>query len=359
VVVVQRVKARRWSLLGVLLSSLLFAACGSDEGAGEKSAAAEPAVKKTSKASFMLDFAYYGGHAPFALTVEREHYKAAGLDVAIQPGQGSTPTIQAVAAGKVDFGYASSLALAQLKAKDPSVDVKVIAQINQTAPWYVAYIKGKGISSTADLAGKSWAAPPGSAPEAFYRAFMAAKGLKLGKFIGTQAFDQALLAGQVDVVADSLTAYPYLVEAAKAKKIETDYFLLAEDAPEMESYSWGIIARADTLEKRPDDAKAFVDATLKGWSDAGATPADAVKAFHRFNPTAKDESTTEELKYMMLLVTSDAACEHGMGWTDDAEAQRTAEIGAKNAGAATPADPKSIWTNDFLPSKPYIPANCD
>jgi NitT/TauT family transport system substrate-binding protein len=345
---------RLWLVtVATVVLSAAVAACGSKEEGTAAPKAAEPA-----SAGLMLDYAFYGAHAPFSLAQERGYYDKAGVELELQPGQGSTPTIQAVATGKVDFGFASSLQLAQMKAQDPSIKVKVIAQINQRAPWYVAFIKGKGIDTPEDLADKTWAAPPGTATEAFYRAFMKAKGLPLGKFVGTTGYYQALLAGQVDVAPDTLTTYPYLEEAAEPKGVPTGYFMLAEEAPELDSYSWALIAHDDTLAERPDVVKRFVDATLHGWSDAIEDPTAAVASFRSLEPTAKDKTTAGELKYMLVLVDSPVACKDGMGTSDAQEWESTAKIAAKNADVAEVPVATELYTNDFLPSEPYIPASC-
>ena len=58
------------------------------------------------KVSLMLNWYLYSEHAPFFLGREKGYFEAEGIDLDIQEGRGSGPTIQAVAAKTVPFGYA-------------------------------------------------------------------------------------------------------------------------------------------------------------------------------------------------------------------------------------------------------------
>lgn len=341
--------------LCVVIPAALLVACSSGANGGGGSGGSASGAKVT----FMLDYSYYGGHAPFALAEQHKYYDQPGLDVQIEPGQSSTVTVQTVADGKATFGFASSLQLAQMKAVDPSLDVKVIAQINQQAPWYVTYVKGRGINSPSDLSGKSWGGTPGGPPQQFYKLYMKLKGMTPGPFTGITSFYPALLAGKIDLAVDALTAYPYLEAAAKAQGLQTGYFLLSSLAPQLQSYSWALIARDDTLSKSPAMVSKFVQATLHGWQDALQDPPAAVTAYdHLLDPTANAATTAAELKYMLELVHSPAVCVHGLGWSNPSEWLHTAQLGADGAGKSQAPDATTLYTNEFLPTHNYIPAGC-
>ena len=63
-------------------------------------------AQQKEKVSLMLNWYLYSEHAPFFLGRERGYYEAEGIDLDIQEGRGSGPTIQAVAAKTVPFAYA-------------------------------------------------------------------------------------------------------------------------------------------------------------------------------------------------------------------------------------------------------------
>src|SRR6185312_10687968 len=64
------------------------------------------AAHAADKATLLLNWYAYGEHAPFFLGKEKGFYSKHGIDLDIQEGRGSAVTIQAVAAGTVNFAYA-------------------------------------------------------------------------------------------------------------------------------------------------------------------------------------------------------------------------------------------------------------
>ncbi len=91
----------------------------------------------------MLNWYPYGEHAGFYYGLEKGIFRDAGIDLTIQPGGGSTQTVQAVAAGKVDFGYADTPAL--LRTIAAGADVKSIGVFLQTTPAAVQFFADKNM----------------------------------------------------------------------------------------------------------------------------------------------------------------------------------------------------------------------
>ena len=73
---------------------------------------------------FQLNSPGGGYNSGYALALEKGYYSSAGLDVTIEPGNGSATTAQLVAAGKVDVAFADAAAVMKLVAqglKSPSL----------------------------------------------------------------------------------------------------------------------------------------------------------------------------------------------------------------------------------------------
>src|ERR1019366_9875094 len=64
--------------------------------------------------TFQLNYPAAGFNAGFELAVQKGLYKDVGLDVKIEPGNGSQITAQLVAAGKSDLGFADSAPVMKL-----------------------------------------------------------------------------------------------------------------------------------------------------------------------------------------------------------------------------------------------------
>ena len=75
--------------------------------------AAGPASAQT-KLTFLLNVPPAGYNAGFELAATKGFYKDAGLDVTIEPGNGSQTTAQLLSVGKYDIGFADSAAVMKL-----------------------------------------------------------------------------------------------------------------------------------------------------------------------------------------------------------------------------------------------------
>src|SRR5271155_4094221 len=77
--------------------------------------------KPMTKAVLLLNWYVYSEHAPFFLGLERGYFAEEGIDLQIQEGRGSVPTVQAVAGGTADFGYADVASMIKAAAQGAPV----------------------------------------------------------------------------------------------------------------------------------------------------------------------------------------------------------------------------------------------
>jgi NitT/TauT family transport system substrate-binding protein len=69
---------------------------------------------------FQLDWRFEGPAALFLASSAKGYYKAAGLDVTIDAGNGSGGTVTRVASGTYDMGFADLAALMEFHANNPT-----------------------------------------------------------------------------------------------------------------------------------------------------------------------------------------------------------------------------------------------
>ncbi len=110
---------------------------------------------------FQLDWRFEGPAALFLASAAKGHYKAAGLDVTIDAGNGSGGTVTRVASGTYDMGFADLAALMEFHANNPDAPNKPVAvmMVYNNTPAAVLALKKSGISKPADLSGKKLGAP--------------------------------------------------------------------------------------------------------------------------------------------------------------------------------------------------------
>src|SRR6516165_9112714 len=116
-----------------------------------------------SKVVVRTDYRFNGYVAPLALAIDKGFYKAAGFDVSIEQGQGSSTTIQTVASGVDNFGLADA-GTAVIGISAQNIPVKIVAVYSQTDTMGLIYHPDQNFNGDlASLKGKVVISSAGSA----------------------------------------------------------------------------------------------------------------------------------------------------------------------------------------------------
>ena len=323
-----------------LLGKLLVAGLASALSLGVSTAAhAATAI------TFQLNWTAGGANAGFASAVAEGFYKEAGLDVQLVEGNGSGNTAQLVASNRSQLAYADAVSVSQLIAK--GAPMKVLSTIYQSNPNEVSALKKTGIKSVKDLAGKKVGVPSGSSQTTMLPLFLAANGLKESDVtlinMPATAMVPALLQGQVDAILGSIDAYQIQLEAQGA---ELDNFRFADHG--VPTVSTSIFGSNAYVKENPDVVKKFIAASLKGWSFALDNPEKAVKAIKAVFPNVNEKLAAAELNAIRPLFCSGGA--KYIGKAEDALWTKTQDLLSEVKLLPSGQDPKSYYTNDYLPA---------
>lgn len=129
------------------------------------------------KLKVRMDWTPWGVQAAMHLAQQKGWYKAAGLDVELEDGNGSVTTVQIVGNGdQFDVGHAALASL--MIARDKGLPVKAVAVFARDSDIGLLVPKDGGIKGPADLKGKKVVYTAGSLEAPFIDAFLAAGGLK-------------------------------------------------------------------------------------------------------------------------------------------------------------------------------------
>jgi NitT/TauT family transport system substrate-binding protein len=215
--------------------------------------------------------------AGFYVAQQNGYYKAAGLNVNIQPGGPDFPAVQMVTGGSEQFGVTGADQI--LIARSKGVPVVALAVIYRRNPFVLFSLAKSGIKTPADFAGKTVGVKIGGNEELIYRAVLAKAGVDKSKLTEMPVkFDiTPLLTGTVDV-------WPgYLINevlAAKEKGFDVNVIYPADFGIDL--YADTLFTTEKMLREKPDVVRNFVAATLKGWDTAIAAPEDAAKTTVKF-----------------------------------------------------------------------------
>jgi NitT/TauT family transport system substrate-binding protein len=256
------------------LAAVLFITCG----------VAAARAQNAQRVSLRLDWVTSGYHAPYFVGVKNGYYKEQGLDVAIEPGNGSANVAQAIGNGNGDFATVDGGAMMQLVAK--GLPVRSVMGLYQRNPIGVIYNVKSGITKPKDIEGKTLVITNGDAPAALLPAFTAATGVDLRKVnvVSTDPASKnaAVISGRGDaVVTFSFQAVP-IIEAAGVAVRTFDYADYGVTVPGIT-----LVARPEYLDKNPETVKRLTRAIRKAFEWTRDNPEKAVDILGEMNPGQK------------------------------------------------------------------------
>jgi NitT/TauT family transport system substrate-binding protein len=330
----------------VAVAALILAVgCGSDDsGSGDGSGSGD-----TQDVSLRLDWVATWYHAPFYLASDRGYYKDAGLNVAIGDGKGSSTTGELVSNGAETFGF-MSIPTAMI-AVSKGASLEVLGGYIQRSPETVLALGSSGISSPADLAGKTWGYTAGSSGETLFPAFASETGVDESsiekKTMPASAKTAALLTGQVDFITDWAPTVVPAIEANGEDAVAIAY------SDYIDLLGHGFVATPSTIEDDPDMVRAFMEATVKGINDAVEDPEAAVDALIKHRPALADSRDTlvSQMKDLSTYLHTDASEGHPTLWVAPEDMESTADLSSQYLGLTDDVDLDTFYTNEFVEEK--------
>ena len=236
------------------------------------------------KATLLLNWYLYAEHAPFFLGKERGYFAKEGIDLDIQEGRGSVPTVQAVAAGTATFGYADMASI--VKAADKGAPVLVVGVLLQKSPMAFISLAEKNIRSLQDLKGRSLALTPGDSLSQILPLVLGKAGMKESDLTIIAGDNRAKLNAVINAQADAMLGYSMdqnlRIAAATHKPVTVLPF--ADYGVNLASSS--IVAAKDTASKHADLVARFMRAATRAVADSEKDPVAAVDAMLKVSPKA-------------------------------------------------------------------------
>jgi NitT/TauT family transport system substrate-binding protein len=303
---------------------------------------------------FQLDWRFEGPAALFLNSAAKGYYKAAGLDVTIDAGNGSGGTVTRVASGTYDMGFADMAALMEFHANNPDAPNKPVAvmMVYNNTPAAALALKKSGITKPADLTGRNLGAPGFDAGRKAFPIFAKANGLGEVKWTSMDPplRETMLVRGDVDAITGFSFTSILNLEARGVKPADIVVLPYAEHGVKL--YGNAIIASPKLIKEKPEAVKAFLSAFAKGAREVMANPdasIDTVKA--------RDGIINVDLEKRRLRMAIDAvvaspdARAEGFGQVVPGRLALMASQVSDAFNTRTRIDPTAVWTDAFLPSK--------
>jgi NitT/TauT family transport system substrate-binding protein len=302
---------------------------------------------------FQLDWRFEGPAALFLASTAKGYYKAAGLDVTIDAGNGSGGTVTRVASGTYDMGFADLAALMEFHANNPDAANKPVAvmMVYNNTPAAVLTLKKNGITKPADLNGKKLGAPVFDAGRRGFPVFAKANNINgvTWTSMDPPLRETMLVRGDIDAITGFSFTSQLNLEARGVKP--EDIVVLPFSSYGVKLYGNVIIASPKLLKENPAAVKAFLSAFLKGAKEVMAKPDDAIAYVKARDGIIDVALETRRLKMAIdSVVASPDARSEGFGQAVPGRLALMASQVSDAFNTKTRVDPGAVWNPAYLPA---------
>ncbi len=277
-------------ILAVVLAAALvfsFAACSKSNS--------DSNAEKT-KITVCLDWTPNTNHTGMYVALAKGYYEAAGLDVSIvqPPENGAT---EACSAGQAQFAVDAQDTLAAAFTSDTPMQVTAVAALIQHNTSGIISSKGQGMDKPAGLAGKTYLTWDSPIELAMMKNVVENDG---GDWDSVTKIPNTVTDEAQDVKQNPDHAiwvfYGWGGINAQVNNVDVDFFYFKDLNSTFDYYTPILIANNDFLNSNPDAAKAFLEATRKGYEYAIQNPDEAAQILIDGDETGSLKGSEELVK---------------------------------------------------------------
>lgn len=294
---------------------------------------------------FATDWKAQAEHGGFYQAVALGLYEKRGLKVTIRQGGPGINIPQMMAAGAIDYGMGSN-SFIPLNMVEAGAPVKAVMASFQKDPQVLITHPRDDIKTLADMKGH-----PIMVSDATISAFWVWLRATFG-FEDTQirkyTFNLApFLVDENAIQQGYVTSEPWSISTLG--HIEPQVFLLSDYG--YPGYATFVLARDDRISEKPDEVRAFVEASIEGWySYLYGDPLPANELIKQDNPEITDALLAQAIEKMRSYGIADSgdSLALGIGAMTDERWQTFFDVMAQN-GVYDPAlDFKKAYTLQFI-----------
>jgi NitT/TauT family transport system substrate-binding protein len=262
------------------------------------SAALAPPAAAQGWIRFSLGLKFEGPAAPFLIGLDKNYYRAEGLDVSFDNAAEPLDIIKRVAAGEYDMGFGDINLLIKFRDQNPKMPVAAVFMGYNRPAYAIVTRKSRGVTQPKDLEGKRLGAPETDSAFAAWKIFAKTAGIDAAKVtidhVSFPVREPMLAAGQVDAVTGySFVSYISLKD--RGVQVDDIVVLLMADYG-VDLYGNAIIVNQKFAAEKPEAVKGFLRAFLKGLKDTARDPARAVESVVKRSDGARQAIELERLR---------------------------------------------------------------
>jgi NitT/TauT family transport system substrate-binding protein len=314
------------------------------------------AAQQPTRVRFQLDWRFEGPSALFLLPAAKGYFKQEGLDVIIDAGNGSGGTVNRVASGTYDMGFADISAMVEFLATNqglPQARMQAVYMLYDLSPAAVFALKKSGIAKPADLNGRTMGAPVFDAGRRAFPLFVKANNLDSSK-IKWQSMDpplrETMLArGEVDAITGFYFTSLLNLNARGVK--DEEVVVLKYPDYGVNLYSNTVIASQRFVDANPQAIAGFLRALTKGIREVVADPDGAIQYVKQRDPLIDEALEKRRLRLAIdTVIATPAFKSGGIGAVNKLKLEDTVTQVVTAFGLKTTPNVDTIFNSSFLPS---------
>lgn len=259
---------------------------------------ATPEAHAQTRIKMVLNWKYQGPQAWFFIAQDRGYFKAEGLDVEIDQGEGSSAPVAKIASGTYNAGFGDINALIAMTATRPKEAPIAVFQLYNTPPFAVAVKADSPIRSPKDFEGRTVGGPANDGALRLFPAFASTAGIDASKVkisnMAPNLREQMLMRGQVDAVFGFINTIWFSAKLVGIDPAKDLRFIRYGDHG-MDLYSNTIMVSRALARDNPKAVEGFLRAINRGIKDVIANPEAGMDAVMKREPLLKRDVERERL----------------------------------------------------------------
>jgi NitT/TauT family transport system substrate-binding protein len=329
------------------LLSFILAALGST-AVLHASRAAEPTPIK-----FVMDWAWEGTQASWAVASESGCYANAGLNVQTDRGFGSGDAIGKVASGAYNIGVADFSSLVNYDSSHPDDRLVAVFIISDRALTSAEGLKKAGIFKPQDLNGKRIAAVQPDASHVLFPAFAKANGIDLNSIhwviVAPNLREATVYQGQADAAVGHLNTVVTGLHALGVTDSQLTIMPFMDYGVRL--YGNAVIVKPAWAAAHAEVMRSFVKCAISGIQGTIRDPKGSVELMKKFSSMVDEKKELDGLKFSTTrAVYTDDVKKNGLS---DVAPQRldVALTQISDAMGIKKPAPSDVWNPEYLPPR--------
>jgi NitT/TauT family transport system substrate-binding protein len=318
-------------------------------------ALAGSALAQETTIKFTLGWKTQGSDAAFFVARDKGYYKAEGLNVVIDQGEGSGATVTRIMGGAYDAGFGDVNAIIQNAATKPGENPVMVYMIWNRPPFAISSKKTTGITKPTDLVGKTLGGSQGTPTTRLLEVFARKNGVAIDKIklsnMAPNLQEPLLIKGDIDgALIFNITSYFNLL--LNRQDPDKDFNWLTFGDYGLDLYSNGLMVSQKLIKENPKAVAGLVRATNKALVEIAKDQNLGMKGVMNFDNLVDEKIEKRRLQYSFSeLIVSPEMKEIGVGDTRDERMARAIGIIVEGYQLARTPKPEEIFSRQFLPPK--------